>query len=75
MNVMQLNQIFIRDMNIEIRRIGNLLMEVTVKSLGATLVEDVTDLHGYVDEEFIESLRDVADELELSNEQLTKSTL
>lgn len=60
-------------MEISTRRIGRRkngtysCIEVTIKSSGSTIEEDVVDLNGKVDEDLIESLRDLVEELEEQN--------
>ena len=53
------------------------IIEITVKDWGgnSSITEDITNLKGKVDEDFIASLRNIADELEEQNklvENLTK---
>ena len=43
---------------------------LTVEGNGSTITEDITDLWGNVNEDFITSLRDLADELEEQNTKL-----
>lgn len=43
------------------------VIELTVKGWSSTITEDVTDLKGYVDENLIMALRNLADELEEHN--------
>ena len=43
------------------------IIEVQIKSYGTTLSEDVTNINGVIDTSFIESLRQIADELEGQN--------
>jgi hypothetical protein len=60
-------------MVIESRHIGGIsckLIEVTVKGNGSEITEDVSDLNGYVNKDFIQSLRDLADELSEHNADL-----
>lgn len=60
-------------MEISIRHIGSSAghparcIELTVNDYGNILVSDITDLKGRVDEDFIQNLRDIADELEEQN--------
>lgn len=46
------------------------IIELTIEGWNNTITEDVTDLKGNVDEDFILSLRNIADELEEHNEKL-----
>lgn len=65
-------------MNISIRRIGGSsyasakIIEMNIESNGTKIVEDITNLHGYVGETLIESLREIADELEEQNNRLNQ---
>jgi len=43
------------------------IIELTVDGTNVSLTEDITNLHGYVDSDLIESLRMIADELEEHN--------
>ena len=45
-------------------------IDVTVSYSGSTITADVTDLKGKVSKELIESLREVADELEEQNKNI-----
>lgn len=54
-------------MEIRTRRISKTMLELKVTSWGTEITEDITDLNGLVDENFIQSLREVADELEDQN--------
>jgi len=65
-------------MTIESRHIGSFggnvaaCIQVTVTDWGggSAITEDVTDLHGFVDIELIQQLRNLADELEEQNNLL-----
>lgn len=46
------------------------LVELIVSGFSATLTEDITNLKGEVDENFIQNLRSIADELEEHNQKL-----
>lgn len=46
-----------------------IIIELTVESMGSTITESVTDLKGHVSDDFILSLRSLADELENHNEE------
>lgn len=65
-------------MKIELRQIGKKqngsfsVMEITIITHGATIVEDIANLHGGINTDFIESLRQIADELEEQNNLLNK---
>lgn len=54
-------------MEIRTRRISKTMLELKVTSWGTEITEDITDLNGLVDENFIQSLRDIVDELEDQN--------
>lgn len=43
-------------------------IEMIITAEGTTITEDVTDRNSAVDESFIQSLRDIADELEEQNQ-------
>jgi hypothetical protein len=65
-------------MNIESRHIGlgkstSILLTVNDWSGNSSITEDVTDLRGHVDEEFIMALRNIADELEEQNNNIAES--
>jgi hypothetical protein len=57
-------------MEITTRYIGNTIVEVTINTPESNITVDVCDLNGLTDPEFISSLKEVAKELELHNEQL-----
>lgn len=57
-------------MEIKIRSIGNLIVEMTIEDCGTTITTDVTTLNGVVPIELIDNLKEVAEELELHNEQI-----
>lgn len=64
-------------MDIKTRHIGygkTALIEVTVTDWGgnSSITEDVTDLNGKVDENFIMALRQTADELEEQNNKIAE---
>jgi hypothetical protein len=60
-------------MRLSIKHIGSYggnaakLVELTIDLFNGTYTEDVTNLHGFVDEELISNLREIADELEEHN--------
>lgn len=63
-------------MDIKARHIGSgdsKIIELTVTdwSGNSSITEDVTNLHGFVDEDFIRSLREIADDLEEQNKHLS----
>lgn len=67
-------------MKLEIRHLGSRglsssIIELTVTSYfgSVSFTEDVTDLNGRVDEEFIFQLREIADELEEQNKKLEEN--
>lgn len=43
------------------------IIELTIEGCDSTITEDITDLKGNIDENFIMSLRNLADELEEHN--------
>jgi hypothetical protein len=49
------------------------IIEVQIKSYGTTLSEDITNINGVIDTSFIESLRQIADELEEQNTIINNS--
>ncbi len=57
-------------MEITTRYIGNTIVEVSINTPETSLTVDVCDLNGLANPEFINSLKEVAEELELHNEQL-----
>ncbi len=57
-------------MEITTRYIGNTIVEVSMNTPETSLTVDVCDLNGLANPEFINSLKEVAEELELHNEQL-----
>lgn len=50
------------------------IIELSVHGWNTTMTEDITDLKGNVDEVFIQSLRNLADELEEQNEKIKLET-
>ena len=60
-------------MNFKTRHIGSYggnpakIIELTIEAWNSTITEDITDLKGYVDENLIMALRNLADELEEHN--------
>jgi len=59
-------------MKLEIRHVGDTIIEMTVMNEGGAITEDITDSKGKVDEALIESLREIANALELQNENIKK---
>lgn len=57
-------------MEIKLRHIADTIIEITVENFGASITSDVTNLQGLVSKELINNLREVAEELELHNEQI-----
>ena len=57
-------------MKITSRHIGNIMIEVTVSTQETSLTVDVCNLSGFVNLELIDNLKELAEELELHNEQL-----
>ena len=66
-------------MEIYIKEYGKLtsgassIIELTIKNCGSTIAADVTNLHGYVDEDFIHSLKNIVDILEEQNKTLEEA--
>lgn len=54
-------------MKLSLKYIGRTILNLVVESNNTTLEEDITNLHYYVDEDFITSLREIADNLEEHN--------
>lgn len=50
------------------RTTASTIIELIVESNGNILVEDITNLKGFVSEKIIQELRDMADELEKQND-------
>lgn len=50
-------------------------IELTVKSGGNCIIEDITNLKSHVDASLIQDLRDIADELEEQNRLITNKAL
>ncbi len=48
------------------------LIEMIVESSGTTTIEDITNLDGSIDEEFISNLREIADDLSAQNDLVYK---
>ena len=57
-------------MEITSRFIGSTIIEVTVTTNDTSLTEDVCDLNGFVEQDFIDILKELVEDLELHNEQL-----
>lgn len=57
-------------MEIYTRHISNKIIELTISTNGTTIVEDVTNLNGFVDEDLIEQLKLVTEELIEHNKQI-----
>jgi len=57
-------------MEISIRKIGTKIIELTVDSSEYLLTKEITKLDGTVDQDFINRLREIADELEDHNSQV-----
>ena len=62
-------------MEITARYIGKTIVEVSVSTSETSLTVDVCDLNGLVDPEFINDLKELAEELELHNEQLKERAI
>jgi hypothetical protein len=50
------------------------IIELTVKGSNTELMEDVTDMKNMVDYDFIQNLREIADELEEHNQLVANQT-
>ena len=48
-------------MDIILRPIGNTIIELQIISNNTTIIEDITNLNGYVDDDFIDSLCQIID--------------
>ena len=59
-------------MKLEIRHVGDTIIEMTVKTNELEYTEDVTDNNGKVDEDLIDSLREILEALEIQNENIKK---
>lgn len=65
-------------MNLSLRRYGGgwqthaKIIELTIDNYGTTMTVDVVNLKGYVDEDLIRTLRDIANELEEQNDLINK---
>lgn len=60
-------------MEIRTRRVSKNILELTIKDLGITITTDVIDMNGLIDENLIQNLRDVADEFEEHNINVTEN--
>ena len=66
-------------MEIELKHIGgsrytpSRIIELTVKCDNGTITEDITDRNSFVSGNFINSLREIADELEEHNTEVTNT--
>ena len=54
-------------MDISARQIGKIIMEITVTTCNANIKEDVSNINGYISEDLIENLRDIANDFEEFN--------
>ena len=57
-------------MEITSRFIGSTIIEVTVTTNDTSLTEDVCDLNGFVEQDFIDILKELVEDLELHNKKL-----
>ena len=57
-------------MKITSRFIGSTIIEVTVSTNETSLTEDVCDLNGLVEQDFIDILKELVEDLELHNKKL-----
>lgn len=55
------------------RRVSKNILELTVKNSGTTITTDVIDMNGLIDENLIQNLRDVVDEFEEHNINVTEN--
>lgn len=60
-------------MEIRTRRVSKNILELTIKDSGTTITTDVINMNGLIDENLIQSLRDVADEFEEHNINVTEN--
>lgn len=56
-------------MKLSLKSIGRTILQLKIETHNALIEEDVTNLHSYVNEELINSLREVADQLEEHNKK------
>lgn len=56
-------------MKLSLKTIGRTILQLKVETHDCILETDVTNLHSYVDEELINSLREIADQLEEHNKK------
>ena len=56
-------------MKLSLKTIGRTILQLKVETHDCILETDVTNLHFYVDEELINSLREIADQLEEHNKK------
>jgi len=62
-------------MKISVRHVGKTIIEMTVEDVSAIITVDVADMKGIVPKDLIYDLREIADELELHNDQLRAGLL
>ena len=68
-------------MKIELRHIGRYglspspIIEITVTSNNTTVTEDIVNFEGYVDENFIDDLKDIVEQLEVQNTLINKQSI
>lgn len=59
-------------MKISLNFIGVTIVELLCETYNIKLEEDIADVNGYVNIEFIDELKDIVQELERHNEELFK---
>lgn len=62
-------------MELEVKFIGKTIVEIHCNHSGATIESDVANLHGEVDQEFIDNLKYIIEELETHNAQIKANLL
>lgn len=55
------------------RRVSKNILELTIKDAGTRITTDVINMNGLIDENLIQNLRDVADEFEEHNINVTEN--
>lgn len=56
-------------MKLSLRPIGKTILQLKIETHNTIIEEDITNLHSYINEEFINSLREIADQLEEHNKK------
>lgn len=57
-------------MEISLKTIGKKILQLRIESNNCTVIEDVTNLNGIVNENLISDLRNIADEIEQHNSKI-----